>query len=481
MLDVSRLTIIEAAGAFRAGRISPLDLTRAYLERVERLDRALNSYVTVTAEAALAAARQATDELAAGHDRGPLHGIPLAYKDLFATAGIRTTAGARILADRVPTRDATVVRRLAEAGAIMLGKLNMLEFAYGVIHPDFGPARNPWNLDHSAGGSSSGSAVATAAGLCLGALGTDTGGSIRQPAAWCGIVGHKPTYGLVSRAGVDPLSWTLDHVGPMTRTVDDAAVVLEAIAGYDPEDPGSAPGAAFRAADLDTVHPGRLRVGVPRELLDRGIDREVRGIVEAAIQRLGGLGMALEEVEIPGLDDMLAAEMVIISAEATAFHLPWMRTRAEDYAPLTRDRLEAGAAIPAVHYLEAQRVRRELIDAMARLHERVDLLVTPATPIAAPDMGGGIDDVDGKPVIDDPDGDEPADRLRGAIRCTGPFNVTGAPAITVPCGWTTDRLPIGLQFTGRPFEDHVVLAAARAFEAIHGAALDLPTSAPPLS
>ena len=475
MVDVSRLTISEAGAAFRGGRFTPLDLTRAYLQRVERFDPALNSYVTVTTTAAHAAAQRATDELARGIDRGPLHGIPLGYKDLFATAGIRTTAGARILADRVAARDATVVRRLAEAGAVMLGKLNMLEFAYGVVHPDFGAAHNPWNLQHSSGGSSSGSAVATAAGLCLAALGTDTGGSIRQPAAWCGIVGHKPTYGLVSRTGVDPLSWTLDHVGPMTRTVDDAAVLLEAIAGHDPADPGSAPRASFRAADLDAVDPGRLRVGVVRDLLDHGVDREIRAVVEGAIDRLSALGMTVEPVEIPGLRDMVSVEMVIISAEASAFHLPWVRTRAEDYAPLTRDRLEAGMAIPAVHYLEAQRVRRTLIEAVARLHEHVDLLVLPSTPIAAPDMHGGIDDVDGEPVDD-----EPGDRLRGAIGLTGPFNVTGAPAVSVPCGWTADRLPVGLQITGRPFEDHVVLAAARAFEAAWGATLDLPESAPPL-
>ena len=472
MLDVSRLTICEAGAAFRSGRFTPLELTRAYLERIERFDAGLNSFITVTAEAAIDAAGRATDELAAGVDRGPLHGIPLGYKDLFATAGVRTTAGARILADRVATRDATVVRRLAHAGAVMLGKLNMLEFAYGVVHPDFGAAHNPWNLEHSSGGSSSGSAVATAAGLCLATLGTDTGGSIRQPAAWCGIVGHKPTYGLVSRAGVDPLSWTLDHVGPMTRTVDDAAVLLEAIAGYDPEDPGSAPTASFRAADLDAVDPGRLRVGVPRNLFEHGVDREVQAIVEGAIQRLASLGMTVEPVQLPGLREIIAAEMVIISAEASAFHLPWVRSRAQDYAELTRDRLEAGMAIPAVHYLEAQRVRRTQIAAAARLHEQVDLLVLPTTAIAAPKMGGETDDPDGPPE------GEQADRLRGAIGLTGPFNVMGAPAVSVPCGWTANRLPVGLQLTGRPFEDHIVLAAARAFEAASGESLVLPESAP---
>ncbi|HEY0580708.1 MAG TPA: amidase, partial [Chloroflexota bacterium] len=322
-------------------------------------------------------------------------------------------------------------------------------------------------LDRSSGGSSSGSGVAVAAGLCLAAIGTDTGGSIRNPAAWCGVVGHKPTYGLVSRAGVDPLSWTLDHVGPMTRTVDDAALLLEVLASYDPRDPGSAPGAEFRAADLDNVDVGALRVAVPRELLHEGVDAEMRGPVEKAIQSLAGVVRSVEEVSIPNVDDMLAAQLVIMFSEASTIHQPWLRTRAADYAPLTRDRLEAGSALLATHYLSAQRVRRSIIDQFTALHERVDLLVLPSVPVAAMALGDTTLRIDGESV----------DVFHGLIRVTGPFNVTGAPAVSVPCGWTPDGLPVGLQLAGRPFEDHVVLAAARAYERGSTAELRFPNLA----
>lgn len=464
MLDVARLTIAEAGSAFRSGQLSPVALTEAYLQRIEQLNPVLNCYITVTAEGALLAAHKAAEELAAGTDRGPLHGVPLAHKDLFASAGVRTTAGSRIHADRVPRHDATALRRLGEAGAVSLGKLNMLEFAYGVVHPDYGPARNPWDLQRSPCGSSSGSAVAVAAGLCLGSLGSDTGGSIRLPAAWCGIVGLKPTYGLVSRAGVDPLSWSLDHVGPMTRTAQDAALLLEAVAGYDPADPGSSPHARFRAADLDLVDPARLRVGVPRAMVESGVEREVRQLVEAAIDRLAGMGMAVDPIETPEVDELLAAELVILFAEAAAYHQPWLRTRPQDYSDLTRDRLEAGTAVPAIHYLNAQRVRRAAVEAFARIHRQVDLLALPGAPTTAMRLDETTLRINGEEV----------DAFRGLVRITGAFNVTGAPAVSVPCGWTAGGLPVGLQFAGRPFEDHVVLAAARAYQTAHGEALRLP-------
>jgi aspartyl-tRNA(Asn)/glutamyl-tRNA(Gln) amidotransferase subunit A len=464
-IDIAALTLAEAGAAFRSGQFSPLQLTETYLHRIEHIDGELNSFITVTADAALAAAQQATDELAAGTDRGALHGIPLAYKDLIATAGVRTTSASRIHAQRIPDADATVVRALTSAGAVSLGKLNMLECAYGVVHPDFGPALNPWSLEHSSSGSSSGSAVAVAAGLCLAALGTDTGGSIRIPAAWCGIVGHKPTYGLVSRHGVDALAWSLDHVGPMTRTVQDAALLLEGMAGFDPLDPGSAPASHFRAADLDAVEVQRVRVGVPRELLDIGVDGEVRRIVERALEQLGRCVGSIDTVDrLPSSEDLLATEFVILFAEAAAIHQPWLRTRAADYAPLTRDRLEAGSAIPAIHYIDAQRKRRVLLEQFARLHERFDVLALPAAPTPAMRLTDTSLSIDG----------EAADVFHSLIRLTGPFNVTGAPAVSVPCGWTSGALPVGLQLTGRHFEDHVVLATARAFEAAHGEAVRLP-------
>jgi aspartyl-tRNA(Asn)/glutamyl-tRNA(Gln) amidotransferase subunit A len=464
MIDVAGLTLAEAGAAFRRGQFSPLQLTEAYLQRIAHLDPQLNSFITVTADAALAAAQQATDELARGTDRGALHGIPIAYKDLIATAGVRTTSASRIHAQRIPDADATVVQALTAAGAISLGKLNMLECAYGVVHPDFGPALNPWNVKHSSGGSSSGSAVAVAAGLCLGTLGTDTGGSIRNPAAWCGIVGHKPTYGLVSRHGVDALSWSLDHIGPMTRTVQDAALLLEGMAAFDPLDPGSAPAARFRAIDLDSVDLARLRIGVPRELLDTGADAETRRIVDGAIEQLGAFVGSIDVAEMPSSDDLLATEFVILFAEAAAIHQPWLRTRAADYAPLTRDRLEAGSAIPAIHYIDAQRRRRVLLEEFAQLHQRFDVLALPSVPVPAMGLAETSLTING----------EPTDVFHGLIRVTGPFNVTGAPAVSVPCGWTAAGLPVALQLAGRQFEDHVVLAAARAFEQARGEALRLP-------
>lgn len=463
-IDVSALTIVEAAAAFRAGRFSPLQLTEAYLERIQRFDGELNSFITVTADEALAAARTATDELASGTDRGTLHGVPLGYKDLIATAGIRTTSGSRIHANRIPPTDATVAEALAARGAVMLGKLNMLECAYGVVHPDYGPALNPWSRTHSSGGSSSGSGVAVAAGLCLGALGTDTGGSIRIPAAWCGVVGHKPTYGLVSRHGVDALSWSLDHVGPMTRTVQDAAILLEGMAGYDAHDPGSAPGGQFRAADLDTVDVKQLRLGVPRALLDTGVDHELRSIVEHAIEQLSHHVASVETVELPASDEVLAVEYMILYPEAAAEHQPWLRTQPEDYAPLTRDRLEAGSAIAAIHYIDGQRRRRELIEQFARVHQRVDVLVLPSAPVAAMPLSATELIING----------ESTDIFDGLIRITGPFNVTGAPAVSIPCGETATGLPVGLQLAGRHFEDHVVFAAARELERTRAQAVRLP-------
>jgi len=340
----------------------------------------------------------------------------------------------------------------------------MLEFAYGVVHPDYGPARNPWDLDRSPSGSSSGSAVAVAAGLCLASLGSDTGGSIRIPAAWCGIVGFKPTYGLVSRSGVIPLSWSLDHVGPMTRTAHDAALLLEAMAGYDPSDPGSAPHARFRAADLDQVTPTRLRIGVPREVLDTAVDSGVRRIVENALNQLAKVCSTIEPIAIEGLENVLAAEMVILFAEASAYHQPWLRTRAEAYSALTRDRLEAGVAIPAVHYIDAQRTRRRIMEIFTDIYQRVDLLALPAAPTTAIRLNDTHLNIDGELV----------DIFRGLVRITGTYNVTGFPAVSIPCGWTDDGLPVGLQLAGRPFEDGVVLAAARAFEHARGEALRLP-------
>ncbi|MDR7482338.1 MAG: amidase [Armatimonadota bacterium] len=456
--DLDRLTLADLARAIRRRQVSPVEVTEACVERIERVDPALNAFVTRTPERALADARRAEQEIAQGRWRGPLHGVPIALKDLFATAGIRTTCGSRVLRDWVPAADATVVQRLADAGAVLLGKLNMSEFAYGDIHPEFGAPRNPWNLERFTGGSSSGSAAAVAAGLCFGSLGTDTGGSIRGPAAHCAIVGLKPTYGLVSRAGVIPLSWSLDHVGPMARTAEDAAILLDAIAGVDPADPTSATGPApIRRRSLRALvqEVRTLRVGVLAAFLDGGTAPDVAARVRDAIAVLRPLVGAVEEVALPHADEIIPAWWTICLAEASAYHQLTLARQPEDYSEPVRERLLAGLAIPAVQYLQAQRVRRVIVQACAALFRRVDLLVLPTAPKEAPTisavMSGG-----------------PWDVLRERIRATAPFNLTGLPAVSVPCGFTASGLPVGLQIVGARFADRMVLAAAHAFERAAG-------------
>ncbi|HEX3723644.1 MAG TPA: amidase, partial [Nitrolancea sp.] len=431
MLDVSSLTIERAAKAYRTGEFSPVDLVETYLARIEQLNSVLNAYVTVTAAAARSAAEQATDELRRGIDRGPLHGIPIAYKDLYATAGIRTTAGSGIHAQRIPLHDAAVVTRLAHAGAIMLGKQNMHEFAFGVVHPDFGPAKNPWNFRHASGGSSNGSAVAVAAGLCLAALGSDTGGSIRLPAAWTGLVGLKPTFGLVSRVGVDPLSQSLDHVGPLTRTSRDAALMLNAIAGYDPRDEGSARDARFDMAEVDAVDVSTLKVGVPEHLLE-DISSEVRQGFDAALDRMRGLGMRVERIKILGTDQLAATRKTITLSEASAYHAKWISTRRSDYSANFLARIAPGAEISAVDYLHALRARAVSIAAYERLFREVDLLAMPTTPTTAPLYEPPTSGVSVAPGAS----------FQRPIGTMEMFNVTGGPAISIVSGWSSDGLPL---------------------------------------
>jgi aspartyl-tRNA(Asn)/glutamyl-tRNA(Gln) amidotransferase subunit A len=456
--DLNDATISEVGDRIARREVSPREVVDACLARIERLDGRLNSYITVLADRAREAAARAGDEIARGQYRGPLHGIPVAVKDLFQTAGVRTTCGSRIFARWAPEQDATVVRRLREAGAILLGKLNMHEFAFRVPHPDYPLPRNPWDLERSTSGSSSGSGAAMAATLCLGTLGSDTGGSIRGPAAYCGIVGHKPTYGLVSRAGVVPLAWTLDHAGPMTKTVEDTAIMLDAIAGFDPADPASA------RRPLTPIRPGLardvdgLRVGVPRAVLDGPISREARAATEAALRVLEGLGMRLEDVAYPSLDELLPAQRTIVFAEAAAFHQAYFPARADDYSPRMQEQLALGLAIPAAQYLQAQRVRRVVVDQFRALLNTVDVLVTPGSPVEAHPIGQTNMVVDGVTHA----GYSPASRL------TNPFNMSGMPAVTVPCGFSAAGLPLGLQFAGRWFDDGLVLAAAHAYERATG-------------
>jgi aspartyl-tRNA(Asn)/glutamyl-tRNA(Gln) amidotransferase subunit A len=456
--DLAFLSIAELVEKLDRAELSSVEATRAQLERIERHDGALNAYISVLADAALDQAAVADRKRGAG-ERGPLLGVPIALKDLFDTAGVRTTAGSRVLAKRMPSEDATVVTKLRAAGAVTLGKTNMMEFAYGYPHSDYGETHNPWDLERTAGGSSGGSAGAVAAGLAYGALGSDTGGSIRSPASYCGLVGLKPTYGLVSRAGVVPLSWSLDHAGPLTRTVRDTAVIVDAIAGYDPRDPASAR-VTHRpaAAGLDDLEPSAVRIAVAEDLFERYVESEVRSVAEAAVEVLGELGFSVEIVRVPSVELVGPAIMPIVQAEATSYHWPSLQERPEDFGPVVRGNLYLGATVLAKDYLDAQRVRRQLHDEVEGLLAHYDALVFPTQPIVAPPLAAyrvpacGCGEPSEEDVMD------------AEIGHTGWANLTGHPAISAPCGFTPGGHPVGLQFTGRLFDEQAVLRLAYRFE-----------------
>lgn len=450
------LPLLEVASQIQSRHISPVEVTEAVLQRITTLNDTLNAYITILSESALAEAKAAEREIAAGSYRGPLHGVPLSVKDLFFTKGIRTTAASRVLTDHVPTEDATVVERLRAAGAVLVGKTNMLEFAYAAVHEDYGPSPNPWDVARSSSGSSSGSAVAVAAGLGYGSIGSDTGGSIRLPASYCGIVGLKPTYGRVSRFGGVPVSWSADHFGPMTRTVGDTAALLHAIAGEDPRDPTSGPGPVpDYLASLGEGIRGK-RIGISDAYLRQHVDPAVQTMMAAALISLQGLGAELVEINLPPPTEAVPALLAILMPEATAYHLPWLRSHPEKYSPAVRERLELGAVTPAVSYIQAQQARRQITDAfLATMQEAsVDLLVTPTGPTAATPLEGDLvtgDEAD--PEV-----------LATLINFTGPFDLTGFPAISIPAGFTPGGLPVGMQLVARPWQESSLLAAAHAYE-----------------
>ena len=452
MSDPTELTIAEAAEALRAKRLSASELTEAFLARIERVNPSVNAYVTVTAERAIADARRATDEIARGRLRGPLHGIPIGLKDLVDTAGIRTTYGSKVHATNVPAVDAVVVQKLARAGAVLLGKHNTHEYAFGVTtdNPHWGTTRNPWNTSRIPGGSSGGSGAAIAARLAAGAIGTDTGGSIRIPAALCGVVGLKPTYGRVSKAGVFPMSYLFDHVGPITQTVEDAAIMLEAIAGYDAGDPTTVPVpvADYRAALRESA--SGLRIGVLGR--DRTpLDPSVRTAVEDATKSLARLGASVVEVELPELP--LDEAFGLIVAEAKEIHAETLAHRATD---LGRD-LQQYLSSPvgdALWMARALRRARDYATAIRTVLETVDVLALPTCSVGATPIGADVVDVGGTQM---------QTFFAMALR-TAPFNVAGLPALSVPCGFTPDGLPIGLQLVGRPFDEPTVLRAGHAYE-----------------
>ena len=446
------LTIHQAGELMRKGELSPVELTRACLDRIADTDDRLHSFILLLEDDALEQARVAESEMLRGDYRGPMHGIPFALKDLYDTAGIRTTSGSRVDIERVPTEDATTTARLKDAGGILLGKLAMHEFALG--GPDwttpFEPACNPWNLNHITGGSSSGSGSAVASGQALGALGSCTGGSIRGPASLCGIVGLKPTYGRVSRYGVVTLSWSQDHAGPMTWTVEDTAYMLQAIAGHDPKDPTSskAPVPDYSRSLREDIRG--LRLGMPRHYFfdpDPSVNPEVVATVEKAIGELESLGARVEEVSLPSLDYVRAANSVIMVSEAYAYHEPNLKSRPQEFGEIVRGRFRVGGMLSAADYLQAQRVRTWARREFAEVMQNVDLLVTPTMTQPAAAF----------------EGYDPSSTARGRS-FTAPFNATGLPAISVPCGFTESGLPIGMQFAGKPFDEPGVIQAAYTYQ-----------------
>jgi len=454
-LDLANLSIARAARALRAKELSPLELADAYLRRIAQLNPRVNAYVTVTAERAREDARRATDELATGNARGPLHGIPIAHKDLYETAGIRTTGGSKIHGNYVPKADCTVVRKLREAGTVLLGKLNTHEYAYGVTtnNPHTGATHNPWDLARIPAGSSGGSGAAIAAGLATATTGTDTGGSIRMPASLCGVVGLKPTYGRVSKQGVLPLSYAFDHTGPITRTVEDAALMLNAIAGYDAADATS-----VRAPVEDaTAQLGKgvrgLRIGVPRAWFFERADDEVTAAVERALAELARLGAEVRDIAMPGVGEAVGGLFGFVLAEAQEIHAESLKTRRQDFGA-DLQALLGSPAPDSSSLMSGLRARDALTAAMRSALESVDVLVTPTTPIAAPRIGEDVVRIGGA--------DESV--LVVMIRCTAPFNATHLPALSLPCGFTRAGLPIGLQIAGRPFDEATVLRAGHAYE-----------------
>jgi aspartyl-tRNA(Asn)/glutamyl-tRNA(Gln) amidotransferase subunit A len=460
-----RLTIENLSARIRGGEISPVELTRDCLERIEKLNPKLNAYITVLADSALDEARRGEQEILHGDYRGPLHGIPIGLKDILDTAGAHTTVASAVFKDRVPTEDAEVVRRLRAAGAVILGKQNLHEFAYGgsSLISFYGEVRNPWDTARVAGGSSGGSAASVAAGMGLAAVGTDTAGSVRLPAAYCGVVGLKPTYGRVSARGVVPLSWSFDHVGPITNSVYDAALMLQVLAGYDAGDPASMDVAVSDyARELEARRSGEslrgLRVGVPRAFFFEGLDPEVAEAVEKAILVFRELGAEVrDDVRLE-----VSTDRTLSSAESWAYHEPFVAGSPELYQPATLARIKSGEKITADAAARAKQELSASREAIGKTFDELDILLTPTVPIAPPHIAD---------LQKNPDTLRPVELMM--LRNTRPFNVWGIPAISVPCGLTKDGMPIGLQLAAGPWREGVVLRAANAYERAAGCLVTL--------
>lgn len=445
-----RTSIRELAEQIRRGSVSPVELTRHCLSRIEKLNPQLNAFITVLADCAVSEARQAEQEIRSGSYRGPLHGIPVGLKDIIDTAGAITTAASVQYKDRIPAEDAEVVRRLRAAGAIIVGKQNLHEFAYGgsSLISFFGEVRNPWDLSRITGGSSGGSAASVAAELGYAAIGTDTAGSIRLPAAYCGVVGLKPTYGRVSARGVVPLSWSLDHIGPITNSVYDAALMLQAIAGYDAGDPAAADIPVADYVSEIGRFPASLRIGVPRRFFFDDLDPEVAAAVEDANRTLQTLGGEIRDIALD-----VYADRTLATAEAYAFHETMIANSPELYQAATLTRIQAGASISAIAAVRARRDVEAARQSIRAAFQDVDILLTPAVPFPPPKIAD---------LMANPESLRPTEIL--LLRNTRPFNAWGIPAISIPCGFTREGLPVGLQLAAAPWREDILLRVAHGYE-----------------
>lgn len=454
--EISSFTIRQLSTAFAKKELSPVEVVQAILSHIGEMNPRLHVFITVMQESALREAKEAEAKFCSGTISGPLQGIPIAHKDILYTQGIPTTAASKVYADFIPSYDATVVARLKAAGTILIGKTNLHEIAFGPTSAVsyYGPVRNPWNLEHIAGGSSGGSAVGVLVKLCWGATGTDTGGSIRVPASACGVVGIKPTYGRVSRYGVIPLAWTLDHIGPITGCVEDAALLLEAMAGYDPNDLTTSQRPVPNYVRSLTGDIRGLRVGIPKEYFFERAEDEVVQAVHEAIRVFENLGAYPEEISLPHMKYAPLVRGAIIFAEASAYYEKILRTRWKDFSSDIQGKLTLGATIPARRYIQAQQVRRLLERDFLHAFQRVDTIVTPTLPVIPPKIGEEVIKIKGVET----------DIAGALIPFTFPYNATGLPAISIPCGFSASGLPIGLQIGGKPFDEETVFRVAYAYE-----------------
>lgn len=454
--DVLQWSLSKLSTLIKKRKISPVEVTRKLLERIDALNPKLNAYITVLHEKAMENALQAEREIAAGNWKGPIHGIPIGLKDLIYTKDIKTTMGSEIFKDHIPDYDAAVVEKLKQSGAVIIGKLNTHQFAYGATgdRSFFGAVKNPYNVSKISGGSSSGSGASVAASLCFAAIGTDTGGSIRIPSSCCGIVGMKPTFGSVSKYGVFPLSWTLDHVGPVTRTVQDNAVLLNALSGYDERDPYS-----IKANDEDftrLLHQGIKGsvIGIPSSFYFENLDSEVEKQVRQAVEVFKGLGAEIRLIEIPQMRQISIAHEITIKSEAYAVHEELLRNHPQQYDEEVKARLLTGLTTKAYEYVQAQQMKQLAIKEFNNVLKEVEIILTPVLPILPPDIGQREVNIHGY-----------REHVQAALtRFTRPANLIGFPSLSIPCGFSTSGLPIGLQLIGRPYDEANLYRFAYAFE-----------------